>query len=181
MSAVAVRYARAAEQAAFEKDGQAGVVSLVAGVAEFVSALDDSAELSEVLRNPAFRNEREGVLGGVTGALGVCDTAARLLSTLLRKDRFGLLAEVLVALNELANEREGRKIAKVFSVVALCDDQVLRVSRALERLVGPVSIEVIVNADLIGGLVCEVGDYRIDHSVAGALRRLGDSLERRQF
>ena len=61
----------------------------------------------------------------------------------------------------------------------MTDEEFQKLREALSRRVGAeVSLEVEVDADLIGGVIAQVGDLRIDGSVRTQVDQLAQSLRR---
>lgn len=76
-----------------------------------------------------------------------------------------------------ASEVSGVGMAEVRSAVALSDDQQRRLTDALSRVVGgQVSLKVIVDPNVVGGLVATVGDKVIDGSVRNRVDQLKSRL-----
>ena len=73
-------------------------------------------------------------------------------------------------LAELAARQRQRLLAEVRSAVALTPEQEQRLAAALSRLQGrEVRVNVIVDPEVVGGIVVRVGDEVIDGSVASRL------------
>jgi F-type H+-transporting ATPase subunit delta len=73
-------------------------------------------------------------------------------------------------LAELAAASRERSVAKVGTPVALTDEQQRRLTDALSRIYRrPISLQVELRPELVGGLVVRVGDELIDGSLAGQL------------
>lgn len=83
----------------------------------------------------------------------------------------------VAALVELAAQRRDKLVATATSAVALGDDEVSRLARALERIYGrQVAVHVVVDAALQGGIRVRVGDELIDGSVSARLTELRQRL-----
>ena len=73
-------------------------------------------------------------------------------------------------LSELAAERRDRYVAHVKAPAPLSAEQERRLAETLTRMYGrPMSVQVEVDPDLLGGLVVRVGNEVIDGSVAGRM------------
>lgn len=71
----------------------------------------------------------------------------------------------------------GREVAEVRTAVALSEDQQTRLAAALEKATGSqVTVKVVVDPTVIGGLVATVGDKVIDGSVRNRLDQLKSRL-----
>ncbi|MGV9803450.1 F0F1 ATP synthase subunit B/delta [Mycobacterium sp. NPDC003449] len=138
----------------------------------FGRVLDAEPRLSAALSDyttPA--DGRVGLLDKVlTGGSGVNGTAAALLGQtvgLLRGERAD---EAVIDLAELAVARRGEVVAHVTAAADLSDAQRTRLTEVLTRIYGhPVSVQLHVDPELLGGLSITVGDEVIDGSIAARL------------
>ncbi|MDV3124706.1 F0F1 ATP synthase subunit B/delta [Mycobacterium sp. 21AC1] len=138
----------------------------------FGRVLDSEPRLSALLSDyttPA--DGRVALLDKViTGGAGVNKTAAALLTQtvgLLRGERAD---EAVIDLAELAVSRRGEVVAHVTAAAELSDTQHTRLTEVLTRIYGhPVSVQLHVDPELLGGLSITVGDEVIDGSIASRL------------
>jgi len=173
MTAVAKRYARAAVESA-----PAEVEALLASLRALAQARGESPALRELLGNPSLRNQRQAVLGNVLAQLGLATSARHFVLVLSEQDRLNLLDEVIDEIEALADVRASRLRAHVTSAIALSEAQCERTSRALEKRFGkPVELEVHVEPEILGGLICQVGDTTLDSSVRHHLEQLRERLQ----
>jgi F-type H+-transporting ATPase subunit delta len=93
-------------------------------------------------------------------------TTANALHVLARHGRLGMLSAVVDAAERLADERDGRKQARI----------VAETEKALSASLVP---SFAVDPAIIGGLIVRVGDTIYDQSVATGLARLGGRLHER--
>lgn len=178
MSAIAKRYARAAVEAASEAGDAGALDSLAAGLCAFRDAFRASEELRELLKNPAMKAHRESVLDAVLEKLAVGPLVGRLIRLLGDNERLDLIDEVADQTEAIADEQAGRLRARVVSAMPLTDEQRGRVTKALERRMGqPVVVNVEVDAEILGGLVCHVGDLTFDSSLKRQIAVLREQLE----
>ncbi len=177
MSAIARRYARAVVDAAQEKGGGPAVEALTEQMYALREVYLESVELREVLLNPSLKDEQARVIEAVAKGLGLAEEARSLLRVLVEARRVKLLPEVAAAVQSVADERAGRLRAQVTATVALSETQAKRIAKALERRLGkPVVVTTAVDASLLGGLVCQVGDLTLDASLKRQLELLGERL-----
>ena len=119
------------------------------------------------LNTPADR--RAGLLAEVLQGK-VSPVTATLLEQTVRTPRgrsMGLAAEEL---SELAAARRDRSVAHVRTPARLTAAQEQRLTDSLSRLYGrPISLQIELDPELLGGLVVRVGGEMIDGSVAGKL------------
>lgn len=177
MTAVAKRYARAAVEAASEHGGDKAVDALASVLDAFKAAYESCSELKEVLANPALSAHRESVLGAVLDKLGAGPSVARLIKILADNDRINLVPEVTAEVERLVDESAGRLRATVISAIELTQDQSDRIAGALRRRLGrPVLVTVQVDREILGGLICQVGDLKFDSSLKRQLEVLRERL-----
>jgi F-type H+-transporting ATPase subunit delta len=113
---------------------------------------------------------RIALLNKVIENSGVNGTAAALLTQtvgLLRGERAD---EAVIDLAELAVSRRGEVVAHVTAAADLTDAQRNRLTEVLTRIYGhPVSVQLHIDPELLGGLSIAVGDEVIDGSIASRL------------
>ena len=104
-------------------------------------------------------------------------TTLNLVSMLIGAGRGSELAAIADEVLRLAAEDRGQAVAEVRSAVALSDDQQQRLAAALSKASGRnVTVQVIVDADVMGGLVAQLGDSVYDGSVRPRLDKMKDAL-----
>lgn len=107
------------------------------------------------------------VVGTGSGANG---TAAALLTQTVELLRGERADEAVIDLAELAVARRGEIVAHVSSATELTDAQRTRLAAVLTRIYGhPVSVQLYVDPELLGGLSITVGDEVIDGTIASRL------------
>jgi F-type H+-transporting ATPase subunit delta len=134
----------------------------------------------EILGSPRLPPEqKESLIDRLTA--GRClATTVRSLKVLARHGRLGIIRQIVDAARQLVDEAEGRRRATLTTAVPLDPRQQSSLVETVERALGnrlAASFEV--DAAIIGGLIVRVGDTVYDHSIASALARLGENLQRR--
>ena len=160
-----------ARNAAFgvaEKDGSLDRVE--DELFRFGRILDREPELARLLSDSATpADKRVGLLHEVAGQK-VATVTATLLEQAVRTQRSRNLDVAAEELSELAAARRDRYVAHVRTSVRMTGEQEQRLTESLTRLYGrPISLQVELDPDLLGGLVVRVGGELIDGSVAGRL------------
>ena len=160
--------ARAAAFGVAEKDGSLDRVE--DELFRFGRVLDREPELSRLLSDTATPvDKRLGLLRDVLG-MKVASITATLLEQAVRNPRSRNLDVAAEELSELAAARRDRYVAHVRTPVRMTGEQEQRLTDTLTRLYGrPISLQVELDPDLLGGLVVRVGGELIDGSVAGRL------------
>jgi F-type H+-transporting ATPase subunit delta len=184
--------ARTAAFGVAEKDGSLDRVE--DELFRFGRILDREPELSRLLSDTATpvdkrvallrevltdhdRGVVDGLVDRVRSALGgddpvskVAPVTATLLEQVVRNPRSRNLDVAAEELSELAAARRDRYVAHVRTPVRMTGEQEQRLTDSLTRLYGrPISLQVELDPDLLGGLVVRVGGELIDGSVAGRL------------
>ena len=136
-------------------------------------ALAGSDELREVLadrRIPAARRQQivEDLLGGQAA-----ETTVALVSMVVGAGRGSDLVRIIEAAVERSAGLRNKAVAEVRSAIALSDDQQQRLAEALRQATGKdVTVKVIVDPTVRGGLVTRIGDEVIDGSVRTRINQL---------
>lgn len=106
-----------------------------------------------------------------------------LLNTLLvvnGKGRLSLIREIHAAFVRLREEQQNRVDATVTTAMTLNDEQRRRVIDSIGQRTGKqVTLHEQVDPEILGGLIVQVGDERLDGSVARQLSRIEQSLHER--
>jgi F-type H+-transporting ATPase subunit delta len=160
--------ARAAAFGVAEKDGSLDRVE--DELFRFGRILDREPELSRLLSDTATPVDKRVVL--LRDVLGgkVTPVTATLLEQAVRNPRSRNLDVAAEELSELAAARRDRYVAHVRTPMRMTGEQEQRLTDSLTRLYGrPISLQVELDPDLLGGLVVRVGGELIDGSVAGRL------------
>ena len=137
----------------------------------FGRVLDGQPRLTALLSDYTTPIEgRTALLDKVIDGSGVDGIAAALLSQTIGHLRGERADEAVVDLAELAVARRGELVAHVTAAADLSDDQRNRLVELLSRIYGhPVSIQLNVDPEVLGGLSITVGDEVIDGSIATRL------------
>lgn len=136
----------------------------------FGRVLDGEPRLTAALSDyTAPADGRVALLHKVLGA-GANETAKALLSQTVRLLRGERADEAVLDLAELAVARRGEIVAHITAAAELSEAQTSRLTSVLTRIYGhPVSAQLHVDPELLGGLTIEVGDEVIDGSIASRL------------
>lgn len=137
----------------------------------FGRVLDSEPRLAALLSDHTSPAEgRIELLDKVLDGSAVSGTAAALLAQTIGQLRGERADVAVVDLAELAVARRGEVVAHVSAAADLSDDQRTRLAEVLSRIYGhPVSVQLHVDPELLGGLSVTVGDEVIDGSIASRL------------
>ena len=150
-------------------------------VADELYQLGRTVESSDELRStlsdrsiPASR--RIGVLEDLLGS-NASPVTLNLVSMLVGAGRGNHIGPISDELVRQAAETRGQAVAEVRSAVSLNDDQRDRLRSALSNATGMnIDIVVVVDPDILGGVVAQVGDTVFDGSVRTRLEKMKERL-----
>lgn len=170
---LAVSYGRAIVQIAQAE----GVADRVADeLFQLARAVDGNPELRAKLTDPSVALEARSaaVADLLQRAHPVTGAAVQML---LSADRVRHLGDIADAAVREAADYRGASVAQVRSAKPLGDTQRVALEQALSAQAGrPVELKVIIDPELLGGVVVQLGDTVIDGSIAKRLTELRSAL-----
>lgn len=136
----------------------------------FAKMVEKRAKVREALIDPELPNEnKRNLIGEVLGERAN-PVAVNLLGMLVEQGRARDIGRIAESLAEVAAERRQQVVGEVRSAVPLTDAQRRRLAEALSAATGrTVEVKVIVDPDLVGGVVARVGDVIFDGSIRSRL------------
>ena len=143
----------------------------------FGRSFEASDELRTALTDemiPAAKRQAivEDLLGGKATS-----TTTQLVSMVVGSGRGRELPAIIDKLVARASSSKNLEVAEVRSAVALTDDQQVRLKAALANATGKqVTLKVVVDPSVLGGLVATVGDTVIDGTVRTRVEQLKSRL-----
>jgi F-type H+-transporting ATPase subunit delta len=168
---LAGRYASALMQAAAAK-AEEQKISADLGIARDL-LLDATAPL----RHPrvSIADKKKLLHAKLDGRVGA--TAVRFLELLIEKKRYELFAMIAAVYARLAADKRGVSKAVVRTAAALSPDAQKTLAARLKIFTGKdVELEIKEEPELIGGVSVKIGDWVLDSSLRGQLRRLRESF-----
>jgi len=140
-------------------------------------ALETAPELRSNLTDPQLPLEKkQGIIDGLLGGRASSLTVG-VIQLLVSQDRASDLPAIATAVAAAAAASRDKELAEVRSAVPLDEETVGRIAAALGRATGrTVEVKVVVDPDLIGGVVARVGDTVIDGSIAKRLDSLRQAV-----
>jgi len=172
-------YGNALLDLAFEQ-GVHGEV--LAELREFDALLAKEADFEAFLGTPRIRADvKKDVVKKVFSGQ-VSDTTLHFLLLVIDKGRQIYLRQIIAAFIEGYHERMGELVVNVTSAAELGDAQRKRLAQTLSQKYGKeVILRERVDDGLLGGLVIQVGDSRIDGSLRTRLQSIGSRLQAARF
>jgi F-type H+-transporting ATPase subunit delta len=174
MSSVARRYAKAL----FELAKEAGTLEGTGDELARFTVAADQPSVAPVLRSPLLAaNRRRSLTQMLARDLGLSDLLTRFVEVLADHQRLAALAGIADYFQKMLDEHVGRVRITVRSAAALDATQEQQVVATFTQLTGKqVLAQVLLDADLLGGVVVEVQDTVYDGSVRTQLNRLAREL-----
>ena len=174
LSTLARPYADAVFRMAQGENDLAGWSSRVATLAMIVS----DAQVARLIADPAVSADRvAGLIIDVAGtSLG--ERGANFVKVLAENGRLTVLPEISVQFELLKANAESTVEATITSAQELTQTQIDELVTGLKaRFNRAVTVQVAVDAELIGGAVIAIGDQVIGGSVKGHLQRMSFALQ----
>ena len=136
-------------------------------------AVEGSSELTDALSDPRVPSDRLDTLISELLADRASPVTREAVGLLIRMGRLADLVEIADRLAEKAALSRGRQIAEVRSAVPLGPETVERLEGVLSGVVGhPVEVRVVVDPEVLGGLVARVGDLVVDGTVRSRMNQV---------
>lgn len=172
--AIARRYAKAFFDLGQERDILAQLEQELRTVVE---KLAEDPDLKTRIEHPRVSKQRKFELLDEVFSDRVSYRTMNLLRLLIEKHRETYIKAIYDEFVRYYDEARGIVVAKVRAATELDDEAQKSISQELSKAIGSqVRMELEVDPSLIGGLVVQVGDRRLDASVRGRLQRLRDHI-----
>lgn len=169
------RLAKVYAKAILDIARESNIVDVVLSDMNYLSRLtSESREFDLLLQSPIVNaQKKQQVIENVTKS-NVHNTTSQFLNLLVNKGREGSLSEIAASYQEQYNELNNLKTVTVTTASKMNDEMRASVSaKAQEFAVGKkVSINEVVNEEIIGGFILEVDDKRYDASVRNSLNKI---------
>ena len=173
---IAERYATAIFELAQESDA---LPKLETNLTDLASALEDSADLRDLIASPVVSREDQGnAIAAVADKMGLVPALKNGLALMSAKRRLFVLPQLIKQLTAMIADAKGEMTAEVTSATKLSAAQSKKLAETLKKTVGKdVKINATVDESLIGGLVVKVGSKMIDTSIRSRLNSLQNAMK----
>ncbi|MBA4495958.1 F0F1 ATP synthase subunit delta [Paenactinomyces guangxiensis] len=173
-SVVAKRYAKAMFEVAMEKNLLDQVETELTQIVETFSA---SPELMEWFSHPNTDSAQKKELFS-TLFKELNEITQNLLFLLADRHREGYIGEIAAEYKELANEARGVAEAIVTSATPLTEEDKQQLTEVFQQMVGKtIHINNVVDSDILGGVIVQIGDRLYDGSLKTKLVRFQERLK----
>ncbi|QPC85885.1 F0F1 ATP synthase subunit delta [Mesorhizobium sp. NBSH29] len=176
ISGVAERYAGSL----FDLAAQSGTIAEVeANLGRFEALLEGSADLDRLMKSPVFSAQDQlRAISAIADKAKIGGLVGNFLRVVARNRRLFAVPGMIRAFRRIAAEHRGEVAADVTSAHTLTAAQQTELKAALKSVAGKdVSISVIVDPSLLGGIVVRMGSRQIDTSLKTKLNSLKLALK----
>ncbi len=143
----------------------------------FSRIVEGNDDLRMALSNPGLPVDRRAAIVDELLEGRALDLTRAIASFIVAAGRGHDLPVIILRFTELAAQTRELALAEVRSAVPLDDAQVTRLAEVLSRATGKrVEVKVVVDPDVMGGLVATIGDTVIDGSVRHRLEKLKEQM-----
>ena len=171
---LARKYARAMFELAQEEDK---LVEYGKELAEVREVIDSIPAAGAFLLNPQVDNQAKKDLLKKAFEKNVSTEVYHFLLLLVDKRRIGLIGTIEDLYRGFSYDARGIVIADVTTAKPASEKQQKKITEKLEQVTGKsIKLRLHVDDRLIGGVVVQIGDKRIDGSVTGRLMKLRKEL-----
>lgn len=139
-------------------------------------------KLATILENPALSSsDKKAVVSTFSEAINADSTVSNFLTLLAENNRLALIPSIAAQFETLTNAAKGIVEATITSASALDNRTLNRLQASISKssFVGEgktLKVSNKVNADILGGLIVEVGDRTVDLSVSNKIAKLNKAL-----
>ncbi|MBP1759388.1 MAG: synthase subcomplex delta subunit [Firmicutes bacterium] len=171
--------ARRYSQALFEIAAETGLDKIDADLSELTKMVEENEEVKDTLLHPHISlSDKKSVMDKLMGE-DFGDITRRFLYLLIDRKRAYLLADIQREFTRLADEARQVVEAKIASAIDLSATQLDELKKAIVRMTGKeVRLISEVRAELIGGVMIQIGDRVIDGTVAHSLEKMRENLRK---
>jgi F-type H+-transporting ATPase subunit delta len=171
VSGVPGRYATALFELAQETNA---VDAVGADLAQFQRLLDESKDLTRLVRSPVFSAEDQiSALDAVASQAGISSLALNFIKLVAKNRRLFVLSDMIRGYQGLVAQSRGEITAQVTSAEELSDKQITELKAAIKASAGrDVQLSTKIDPTILGGLIVKVGSRMVDNSLKTKLQNL---------
>lgn len=176
VSGMAGRYATALFELARDENA---VDQVLGELDRFDALIAESADLLRLVRSPVFgAEEQQKALAAVLDRAGISGLAVKFLRLVTANRRLFAVRDMIRALRALVARHKGEVTAQVTVAETLADRHVAALKDALKSVTGKdVTLDVRVDAAIIGGLVVKIGSRMVDASLKTKLNSIKHAMK----
>ncbi|MCK9156930.1 MAG: F0F1 ATP synthase subunit delta [Paludibacteraceae bacterium] len=171
---ISARYAKALYEYAVEKKQDTVIYEEMKLLSDSLFAVP---EINKALLNPVISTEKKKELLITAAGTDVCPEFKRFLDLVVEKRReayFHFISLVYQDVYRKANNIVIGKLSTATPVEAKEEERLRKI--VSDRTKGQVDFQTIINPDLVGGFILQVGTYQLDASISSQLKDIKDQL-----
>ncbi|HBV86722.1 ATP synthase F1 subunit delta [Desulfosporosinus sp.] len=171
--------ARRYSQALFEIASDTGLDQIDVDLRELTKMVEENREVKDTLLHPHISvSDKKSIMDKLMGK-DFGDITRRFLYLLIDRRRAYLLPAIQREFTRLADEARQVVEAKITSAIALSSAQLDELKKAIVRMTGKdVRVITDVRAELIGGVIIQIGDRVIDGTISHSLEKMRENLRK---
>lgn len=171
---VSKTYAKALFELAVEEQ----MIDQILAEYEFVKdSFDEFPEFLEIVKSPQLSNDEKKKIITETFGDKVSELLVNFFKILVDKKRSNVIRDVYDDYKIMVDDHKGLVVARVESVIPLEANEIEVLEAKLNEVTGKtVTVENVINPDIMGGLVVKVGDKVVDGSVKRKLDNMKHEL-----
>ncbi|MBN2794357.1 MAG: F0F1 ATP synthase subunit delta [Clostridia bacterium] len=151
--------------------------TILAEYAFVKQSINENPEFFEIIVSPRIPLEEKKTILDKTFGNQISEVLLNFFKLLIDKKRSQVMMEVYDDFKALVDDHKGNIVATVESVIELDAAEIKNLEEKLNTLTGKnVSVNNVINPDIMGGLVVKVGDKIIDGSVKRKLENMKHEL-----
>lgn len=142
---------------------------------QFDALLMESADLSRLVRSPAFgADEQLKALSAILAKADIKGLAANFLRVITTNRRLFAVRDMIRAYRALVARHKGEVTSQVIVAEKLSDNNIEALKSALKSVTGgkDIDLEVKVDPTIIGGLIVKIGSRMVDSSLRTKLNSI---------
>lgn len=178
MTAVAQRYAKALYALAQETKN---VDAIEQDLKALHGLLSESQDFQKLVSTPIYaRDDQLAVVREIASKAGFSAEVKNTLGVLAQNRRLSVIPQLISIFQSKLNADRGIVVARVETAQSVSSDQEGKLKQILKNVTGKddISLDIIVNKDLLGGMVVKLGSRMIDTSVRTRLHNLESALKK---
>jgi F-type H+-transporting ATPase subunit delta len=171
---VSKTYSNALFEVALEMDA---IDKILAEYTFVVESMNQHPDFYEILTSPKVTTDEKKKIIDTTYQAHISGELINFFKLLIDKKRIDVILKVFDDLAETVDEYKGNVVAKVESVIPLEANEIEVLIKKLNDLTGKnVTVNNVINPDIVGGMIVKIGDKIIDGSVQRKLHDLKNDL-----
>lgn len=172
---VSIRYAKALAEIG-EEQNQAK--NFLDELKKFSGLLKKFPELKKTLLSPLYTaHDQKEIVLNITSKTKTPKAIQSFLLLLIEKRRVLYFDNIIEAYESLYNETQGYIKAKIITATTLLQKEQDTIKKSLENLMKrKVILTTVVEPQIIGGVIAEVGDKIFDGSIKNQIKKIGEII-----